>query len=427
MIQTQVLLCALVIFLLQGAILAFESESNSTSKKIAFLFLSRGPMPLEEVWREFFHHRADPNLFSIYVHPHPGFKYSHNSLFFGKEVSHNELSGWGDMSQVKAIKTLVRAALEDPLNEWFTLMSETCIPLHSFSKWRKSLMENKLSIVNACPMDEGEMELELRWKPELEKVGIKKSHWRKSGTWFALNRKHAMVFVNETVTEPAWETVACVDEHYLPTILAMNHLDNETTCSDGFVHHIFGGTGSHPHVHRAEEVGADLFAFLSRPLGKSGFGKACTGLPDMCHFTARKFGHLQTLLRVSEDGDKYYLWELGRLRLFPNSSAVVVGNTHLNKSLATVLSEAESREEHMGMPFPARTDGLVVKAPKRNDVYLIRDLQRHTLENFDTFLMLGFKQEDIQVMKEGEIELIPIGESIDLTKKPPPITTAERI
>jgi hypothetical protein len=67
------------------------------------------------------------------------------------------------MSQVRAIKYLVKAALEDPLNEWFCLMSESCIPLIPFEKWRNILLANTKSIVNACAMSPGEMETEARY------------------------------------------------------------------------------------------------------------------------------------------------------------------------------------------------------------------------------------------------------------------------
>ena len=70
----------------------------------------------------------------------------------------------------------------------------------------------------------------------IRKVGMNKSHWRKSANWFGLTRKHAYVFVNETKLEPGWDGVTCCDEHYLPSILAYYGLDNETTCTDGLAH-----------------------------------------------------------------------------------------------------------------------------------------------------------------------------------------------
>ena len=45
----------------------------------------------------------------------------------------------------------------------FCLMSESCIPLLSFGRWRRILLANTKSIYNACPMaDEREMEGDTR-------------------------------------------------------------------------------------------------------------------------------------------------------------------------------------------------------------------------------------------------------------------------
>ena len=54
-----------------------NNDDNNTSNhhqvgKIAFLFMTRGLMPLEDIWREFFSFNADPSHYSIYIHPHSG-------------------------------------------------------------------------------------------------------------------------------------------------------------------------------------------------------------------------------------------------------------------------------------------------------------------------------------------------------------------
>lgn len=45
----------------------------NSDKKIAFLYMTRGHMPLEEIWHEFFRWRANASHYSIYVHPHQGY------------------------------------------------------------------------------------------------------------------------------------------------------------------------------------------------------------------------------------------------------------------------------------------------------------------------------------------------------------------
>jgi hypothetical protein len=169
-------LLAAVFFILQhpfvGCAMNATDWINEKEKKIAFLFLVRGHMPLEDVCREFFGWNANPNHYSILVHPHQGFRYHKTSFFYGKEIAQTQNVKWGGMSQVRAIKNLVREALKDPLNEWFTLMSESCIPLHPFPVFQQAFAKQNKSMINACAMDPSEMETDTRWRPSLDEVRI---------------------------------------------------------------------------------------------------------------------------------------------------------------------------------------------------------------------------------------------------------------
>ncbi|KAF8405656.1 hypothetical protein HHK36_007732 [Tetracentron sinense] len=54
--------------------------------KVAFMFLTRGPLPLSPLWDRFF--RGHEELFSIYVHALPGYKLnvSRTSAFYGRQI-----------------------------------------------------------------------------------------------------------------------------------------------------------------------------------------------------------------------------------------------------------------------------------------------------------------------------------------------------
>jgi hypothetical protein len=149
------------------------------NRKIAFLFFVRGHMPLEDVWREFFGFQANSSHYSIYVHPHKGFKYHKSSFFYGREISHIENNiKWGGIGQIRGPKNLIREAMLDPLNDWFCLMSESCIPLHPFPIWRQAFGKQSKSMINACAMSPSELvtdgDLD-RWRPSLDAVGMVKS------------------------------------------------------------------------------------------------------------------------------------------------------------------------------------------------------------------------------------------------------------
>lgn len=55
--------------------------------KVAFMFLTPGPLPLAPLWERFFKGR-DEGLYSVYVHPHPSFNESvlESSVFYGRKI-----------------------------------------------------------------------------------------------------------------------------------------------------------------------------------------------------------------------------------------------------------------------------------------------------------------------------------------------------
>ncbi len=405
-------------------------------------------MPLEDIWREFFSWRANNSHYSIYVHTHHGFHFPSTSFFYQKQVNSSFKSvKWGGMSQVKAIKTLVREALLDPLNERFCLMSESCIPLHSFNTFRNSLLADNRSVTNACWLDPIEAELDTRWRPTLDGL-LKKEHWRKSATWFALNRKHASLFVNELAMEDAWDAVPCCDEHYLPTILAHYGVDNETTCSDGFIHHNFPHiSSSHPIIHSTDEINALFFQYLNQPRANSaGFGMLCSGIKDICHFTARKFSgaskyhllenldlilnedgilydgdpfsHHRSLLRFLSKADEhgndikeYYIIDYGMLRRIPDNTTLVA--MHLREDDAVIVTKEEKYLYPFGLPYPSRVDGVAIRAKRRHQIYIIESGRKRAIPNKDTLFSLNLTFDNVHVTSDFDVEQIPLGPPIN--------------
>lgn len=55
--------------------------------KVAFMFLTPGPLPLAPLWDKFF--KGHEGLYTIYVHPHPSFDETlvpQNSVFYGRRI-----------------------------------------------------------------------------------------------------------------------------------------------------------------------------------------------------------------------------------------------------------------------------------------------------------------------------------------------------
>jgi hypothetical protein len=55
--------------------------------KVAFMFLTKGPVLLAPLWEKFF--KGNEGLFSIYIHPNPSFDetvYDQSSIFYGRRI-----------------------------------------------------------------------------------------------------------------------------------------------------------------------------------------------------------------------------------------------------------------------------------------------------------------------------------------------------
>lgn len=57
---------------------------------------------------------------------------------------------WGSFNLVEASRTLLAAALKDPLNQRFVLLSESCVPLYSPQVVYMQLLSEAGSRVDAC-------------------------------------------------------------------------------------------------------------------------------------------------------------------------------------------------------------------------------------------------------------------------------------
>ncbi|KAI3426374.1 hypothetical protein D9Q98_008746 [Chlorella vulgaris] len=248
--------------------------------KVALMFLIRTDIPTEPLWRLFLDSAAEAvrkatgggdgssgssaweRLFSVYVHPSPaGHRLPPDSLFAGREVEGGVTARWGNHSMIDAERALLQAALADPLNQRFVLLSETCIPVYSGPAVHSQLLSEARSRVNACrnasdPSDDSKRNV-WRWPPAMAAVNISKGTWRKSGQWFMLTRRHAEVVVQDEVVDQAfrqhcwvaqdWNERFCVsDEHYVPTLLAWSGMETETTCSSSVTYTEWRGHAPHP-------------------------------------------------------------------------------------------------------------------------------------------------------------------------------------
>lgn len=109
---------------------------------IALLFITRGPLPHERIWADWLrtatqsvpcqgmNHTRSETLARIYVHAPPDFEgYPVGSVFHDKLILNRASTTWN--RHTLAEKYLLLAALEDPSNQRFFLLSESCVPLYT--------------------------------------------------------------------------------------------------------------------------------------------------------------------------------------------------------------------------------------------------------------------------------------------------------
>lgn len=266
MIALSISLCVLALLRLQHysqSQLSFPSSSSSSSlvvrrsrilnshfegpPKVAFLFLTRRNVPLDFLWGCFFEN-ADVGNFSIYIHSEPGFVFdestTRSAFFYNRQLTNMIKVSWGEASMIQAERLLLEAALEDPANQRFVLLSDSCVPLYNFSYIYNNLMASPRSFVDSF-LDEKEG----RYNPAMSPV-IPKNKWRKGSQWVSLVRGHAEIVVDDEVIFPVFKKFCkrrppldaskgkqniklqkqhnCIpDEHYVQTLLAMSDLEGE--------------------------------------------------------------------------------------------------------------------------------------------------------------------------------------------------------
>lgn len=191
----------------------------NSEKKIAFMFLTGGPLPLAPLWERYF--EGHKGLYTIYVHPSPGFKLQvpSSSVFHGRQIP-SQQARWGEISMIDAERRLLANALLDVTNERFVLLSESCIPLHNFTTYYNFIIDSNVSFVNS--FDDPGAHGKGRWSGNMDPE-VNWFDFRKGAQWFEVKRSHAIFIVSDVKYYPKFRDFCngwCYpDEHYLPSMM----------------------------------------------------------------------------------------------------------------------------------------------------------------------------------------------------------------
>ncbi|KAG7973821.1 hypothetical protein I3843_06G016700 [Carya illinoinensis] len=129
---------------------------KNRTRKVAFMFLSRGSLPLGPLWEMFF--KGHAGLYSVYLHTSPEFTKEppESSVFYMRKITSKHVE-WGQATMMDVERRLLANALLDFSNERFVLLSETCIPLFNFTTIYNYLINSNHSFDHCkppCYMDE---------------------------------------------------------------------------------------------------------------------------------------------------------------------------------------------------------------------------------------------------------------------------------
>ncbi|PON50746.1 Glycosyl transferase [Parasponia andersonii] len=265
--------------------------------KIAFMFLTKGPLPMAPLWERFF--KGNEGRYSIYIHSMPSYDpdFPPSSVFYKRQIP-SQVAEWGRMSMCEAERRLLANALLDISNEWFILLSEACIPLNNFSIVYRYIFRSRYSFMGS--FDEPGPYGRGRYNGNMGPV-VNLTDWRKGSQWFEINRVLAVKIVEDTTYYPKFEEFcrpACyVDEHYFQTMLSIETPHLLANRSLTYVDWSRGG--AHPATFGKGDTNKDFFKKITE-------GKTClyNNQPTtLCFLFARKFAPsaLEPLLELASD------------------------------------------------------------------------------------------------------------------------------
>ncbi|XP_059307795.1 glycosyltransferase BC10-like [Lycium ferocissimum] len=236
--------------------------------KIAFLFLTNTDLHFAPLWERFFTGHAD--FFNIYIHADPSSKIaSPRGVFHGRFITAKKTQRASPSLISAARRLLATAILDDQLNFYFAVVSQHCIPIHSFNFVYDSLFSSPTQFPVQRSFIEilsGEPQLWDRYIARGESVMLPEvsfDRFRVGSQFFMLTRKHAQLVIRDRrlwrkFKLPCLNKDSCYpEEHYFPTLLSMEDPDGCTNYTLTRVNWT-GSVDGHPHTYYPPEISPEL-------------------------------------------------------------------------------------------------------------------------------------------------------------------------
>ncbi|PSS04995.1 Cell wall protein [Actinidia chinensis var. chinensis] len=253
--------------------------TTNPKPKIAFLFLTNTDLHFAPLWDRFF--SGHERLYNVYVHADSATQVADHGgdVFSGRFIKARRTERASPTLISAARRLLAAALLDDPLNSYFAVVSQHCIPLHSFQFTYRTLFTpppiptestRKLTQfrypTSYIEILSGEPQLLDRYNARGENIMLPEipfDRFRIGSQFFALTRKHALLVIKDRrlwrkFRLPCLNTDSCYpEEHYFPTLLSMQD-------PNGCTHYTLtrvnwtDSTGGHPHTYCPPEVSPNL-------------------------------------------------------------------------------------------------------------------------------------------------------------------------
>ncbi|KAI9388127.1 hypothetical protein POPTR_009G017300v4 [Populus trichocarpa] len=293
--------------------------SKSKKLKIAFLFLTNTDLFFAPLWEQFFK-SADKNLFNIYVHADP---YSNvtkaKGVFSSQFIPNAKRTYRASPTLISATRRLLATAiLDDPTNTFFAVLSQYCIPLHSFKYVYDSLISSKsfdFSSSESGP-ESTQYNVKIEYKSFVEIISKERRLWKRyvargrysmmpevpfekfrgGSQFFVITRRHALMVIEDRrlwnkFKQPCNREDECYpEEHYFPTLLSMQDPKGCTKYTLTRVNWT-GTRNGHPYTYKASEISPVLI----QELRKSNYSSS--------YLFARKFepNCLKPLMKIADE------------------------------------------------------------------------------------------------------------------------------
>ncbi|QJE96798.1 beta-1,6-N-acetylglucosaminyltransferase [Luteolibacter luteus] len=199
-----------------ASILRSHQPSSGTAgrPRLGLLFLTRGDVNHPQIWREFLEEAPE----RARVFSHPKFPEQLQGGFLdGTAISEWFDTKWGDISLVRASRSLLLEALEDKTLTHFALLSESCVPIRPLPEILRRLeLDPRSQFGYNRPHESHAKHRERSGAAPL----VPTACWRFTSQWWLMDRITAVLSAGVDYTG-IFENMFVPDESYFATVLAM--------------------------------------------------------------------------------------------------------------------------------------------------------------------------------------------------------------